>query len=164
MRIGDFVRHRKAPEWGIGEVVAGPLDGKVQIRFEVAGTKWLPVALAEDLLEVLDPATLPSDFAIPTVRPAARSRTPRDSRPCAVCSRPLRRSYYSRDRRYKSCPNCSGKDGVHHLYYPYPDAFGLSEARSTDETPDGAQSYCSACRRDEVPGDQALRCGDPRCA
>jgi hypothetical protein len=49
-------------------------------------------------------------------------------------------------KKYKSCPRCSTKNGNEHVYYEFPDAFGVTEKRKSDKHPEGPQSYCIACR------------------
>lgn len=47
---------------------------------------------------------------------------------------------------YKSCPHCSEANGREHVFHPYPNSFGQTEARKTARNPDGYQSYCYDCR------------------
>lgn len=46
---------------------------------------------------------------------------------CKVCGLPLNQSQRSADRKYKSCPKCSTKNGNEHIYYKYPENFGNTE-------------------------------------
>lgn len=50
------------------------------------------------------------------------------------------------EQEYKSCPHCSKANGNEHVFHPYPESFGNSTARITDNNPDGDQSYCFECR------------------
>lgn len=85
-----------------------------------------------------------------TARRSLRVRDVGRSRACAHCAKPLNRSCYSADRRLKACPNCSAEpNSTQHVFYDDPGAFGTSDARSNDSTPEGVQSYCRACRDDE---------------
>lgn len=65
---------------------------------------------------------------------------------CKFCGKPLAKSVYSRDRKYKSCPRCSQSNGEYHVFYRYPSDFGTTELRATQSCPDGPQSYCAKCR------------------
>ena len=64
---------------------------------------------------------------------------------CNVCSRSLEEAQYSRDRHYKSCPNCSTNNGQEHVYF-HCDYFGYTDHRMTINNPDGIQSWCPPCR------------------
>jgi hypothetical protein len=55
---------------------------------------------------------------------------------CAHCKQPLNRSLYGPKKAWKSCPRCSSVDGSEHVFYEYPSAFGTSDARVSDDTPD----------------------------
>jgi hypothetical protein len=79
---------------------------------------------------------------------------------CKHCGKPLNQSQYRRrDRTYKSCPRCSVEDGEEHIYYEYPSCFGTTPLRSTESTPDGAQSYCQLCRGGKrCPHQNHFRC------
>lgn len=63
---------------------------------------------------------------------------------CNHCNKPLNKAQYRPS--LKSCPNCSVNNGTEHVYYPYPDAFGITDKRETIPHPDGPQSYCTPCR------------------
>lgn len=78
---------------------------------------------------------------------------------CASCGKPLNKSQFSKNRDYKSCPNCSVNNGMEHVFYPYPTNFGTTQLRITPKTPDGAQSYCYRCRGgDEGPYEDGILC------
>lgn len=158
MNEGDYFRHTARPDWGTGVVAAVHGDGKVDVIFENRGRVTLRVQDAIPMLERVDRAEIQNDSPLlerrrwPDIEPPPelrRRKVPRTSARCQVCNQPLSRSQYSRDHRWKSCPRCSHRDGHQHVFYEYPGAFGQSDARMTDETPDGAQSYCVACRAGE---------------
>ena len=65
---------------------------------------------------------------------------------CIICGKPLNESQWRNDKQYKSCPRCSNNNGKEHVYYEYPDAFGITEKRKTSNHPEGPQSYCVSCR------------------
>lgn len=65
---------------------------------------------------------------------------------CTHCGLPLNQSQYRRNKTKKSCPNCSVINGKEHVYYDYDAAFGTTPLRSSNTSPEGAQSYCIACR------------------
>ena len=65
---------------------------------------------------------------------------------CRFCGKPLNKSQYNYDETLKSCPRCSEIDGKEHIYYPYPENFGDTPKRSSDNHPDGPQSHCSSHR------------------
>lgn len=62
--------------------------------------------------------------------------------------------------RRKSCPECSVRDGVQHVFWPYPESLGVSQARVSGEDAEGAQSHCSGCRsRGANYGNDRRSCG-----
>jgi phage FluMu protein Com len=65
---------------------------------------------------------------------------------CRSCRKALHRSQWAGGRTMKSCPRCSTEGGEEHVFHAYPEEFGTSEARVNGANPDGAQSYCAACR------------------
>ena len=150
---GDYVTHRDRPEWGIGRVVGFQADGKCRIEFAAAGSKIF-AASALDRFTVVDPPAATSKRS-----KTSASSTSERARPCASCGEPLNRSRYSPSRDLKSCPECSVRNGSH-VFRPYPDAFGTSEMRASDEEPEGPQSYCSACRRGTVSTEPAKTCNE----
>ncbi len=168
MKLGDLYRHTKRPEWGVGVVAKAAGADVWDVFFEGHGRVRLQEAVAKKLLEAVDPSDLPVGSALgdsarwPEFEPPPSQRRVRltGTTLCDRCARKLRQSQYSADRQWKSCPSCSVRDGVVHIFHQYPQAFGQSEARENDETPDGAQSWCQACRTGELPGDRARRCQD----
>jgi len=128
------------------------------IQFEARGLVKLAAAVADSHLEVIDEAQVPPEH------PLRDGKKPRGANQavgnlCEHCERPLTRSAYNQSRTLKSCPHCSEADGHVHIFYEHPDGFGLSEARANSETPDGAQSYCKACRQ-RLLGTGGKRCPD----
>lgn len=73
------------------------------------------------------------------------------SKKCSHCNQPLNVSQFKANRSLKSCPSCSEKNGLVHVYHPYPDDFGTTPLRATPNNPDGPQSYCVLCRAGNVP-------------
>lgn len=169
MKPGDLVKHAARPEWGTG-VIVQCVDGKCTIHFEQKGRIVLQLAAASAHLApveksevgagnaLLDPARWDSIFLPVEQRTAKNKRPTVTSAPCAVCNRPLNRSQYSADNKLKSCPRCSTNDGREHVFYDYPDAFGQTDARVSDTTPDGAQSHCATCRTKDDPIRGSSRC------
>ena len=68
---------------------------------------------------------------------------------CQHCGKPLNISQHTADGIYKSCPRCSAKDGEEHIFFPYPDSFGETTKRSSDNHPEGPQSWCYPHRFDK---------------
>jgi hypothetical protein len=155
VNVGEAVRHSAKPDWGVGEVVEVTND-KISVRFD-HGVVKLSSGIA---LQHLDAAPLED---IPSARGRPREATSATAARCETCSKALNRSQRSRDGQWKSCPRCSTRDGVHHVYYDYPDGFGETEARASDTDPSGAQSYCTSCRgRGTNAAITRVLCGDPR--
>lgn len=71
---------------------------------------------------------------------------------CKHCNEELRKSLYRTkdNQKFKSCPECSGRNGDFHVYKRYPDAFGETPLRASDNNPHGPQSYCMPCRGRKV--------------
>ncbi|MBA3670533.1 MAG: DUF3553 domain-containing protein [Gemmatimonadaceae bacterium] len=169
MNAGDLVKHTGKPEWGIGVVVDCTGD-KCTIHFEQKGRLVLQLAAAGPHLAAVPRAGVAADsalldatrwhsIALPAEQRVKKSKaTTTTGAACATCIRPLNRSQYSEDKKLKSCPRCSSKDGREHVFYDYPDAFGQTDARVSDASPDGAQSYCATCRTNDEPLRGARRC------
>ena len=153
MEKGTHVRHRARPEWGVGIAIDDPSDGKCQIHFESHGRVTLSLDVAGHYLEELGPDEVAAHRP-PTGKPPG---TPQGSR-CAHCNKLLNRSVYSPDNTWKSCPRCSSLEGAEHVFYEYPDGYGTSDARISDDAPDGAQSYCKTCRVGQEPTTHSQRC------
>lgn len=154
LAVGSFVRHETK---GVGVVVA-VRDDKVDVIFD-SGLVTLKTAWAEAKC-----APVP-DSAVPQGSPLRqRATAPSKTKPvsatkkvarsptsdCPHCTHALNRARYSADKSLKSCPRCSSERGVH-IFHAHPEAFGTTEARVNDQTPDGVQSYCSECRAGESP-------------
>ena len=81
---------------------------------------------------------------------------------CKHCGKPLNQSQYSSNKAYKSCPRCSEINGEEHIFFLYPKSFGDTTKRSSDNHPDGPQSWCYAHRCNKnapiMPG--GIRCSD----
>lgn len=118
-------------------------------RPHILTAAFVETACAEVPLASVDPASplLGSKRPAPPAPAHCRGTSATRSRPCSHCGKPLNRSRLSADGTLKSCPNCSAApESTQHVFYRDPDDFGTSEARVTDSTPDGVQSYCLACR------------------
>ena len=135
----------------------GGSDNKCKINFEGRKQAILDLSIAETLLEPVDPIEIvagsplldPQRWIDLEPAPDQRSKKKDSTAPapqCEHCQKPLSRGVYSSDRRRKSCPRCSARDGAQHVFYPCPDGFGRSEERVTNSNPDGDQSYCYSCR------------------
>lgn len=71
---------------------------------------------------------------------------------CPICGEDLAKSVYIRDNRYKSCPNCSKKHGVHAYFLT--DSFGI---RHHEDGTVFIQSWCPVCRSGKA-GNPILFC------
>jgi len=150
----QYFRHRAKPEWGVGKV-EGMRGDSLLIRF-VDQLRTIKMSFAEKLLE---PATA-ADFT--ANRPAVRAG-PAVGRtaPCTVCGKVLDSSRRSPDGSWKSCPNCSARDGSEHIFYKYPDGFGESDERGSGDEQAVAPSWCLVCKGGgAAPTSSARRCGD----
>lgn len=157
MQQGAFVRHRRMPEWGIGRVVS--VDSHCHVQFESHGLAKFPIDGTETHLEIVSEAAVPADHPLRGSGKKASGSKQASAAPCEHCDQSLTRSVYNQGKTLKSCPHCSHLDGHVHIFYEYPDGFGMSEARENPETPDGTQSYCKACRQ-KLPGTGGRRCQD----
>ena len=81
---------------------------------------------------------------------------------CMCCKKPLNKSQWAiiNEQKYKSCPSCSTQNGNEHVYYKYPDSFGITSKRSTSIHPDGPQSYCVPCRGKGESSIEGILCSD----
>ncbi len=145
MEPGTFVRHDLRPDWGVGRIEAASTTDKIAVRFR-HGVVSMVRSIAEPHLVEVDAADVADALNSPSRRAASAGAR------CQHCGKALNRSHYARDRRFKSCPRCSTGDGVYHVFHDYPAGFGNSDARVTEGTPDGAQSYCIACRNPATTG------------
>lgn len=163
MKAGDLIRHERAPGWGVGVVV--DVRGDIaRIRFEnykettiklsAAGAEL--VRVAADEIESDSPLLDASRWHEYETLPEDRKKKPRPR--CRHCSEPLNRARKSHDLKLKSCPRCSTKNGAEHVFFESPVAFGISEKRASDETPDGVQSHCIACRTNKPSEFTATLC------
>jgi len=105
---------------------------KIQIRF-THGPVTLRLDVAGGVLEVAEaPAKIPGKGR------ARASKGTGGTAPCEVCGVALNRSRRSDDGHWKSCPECSVRDGVEHVFRPFPEDFGVSQARVSGEDAEGA--------------------------
>lgn len=77
---------------------------------------------------------------------------------CKHCGDDLSISVYNQERTMKSCPNCSQANQEYHVFHSYPSAFGTTNLRSSNNSPEGAQSYCTSCRAKHSPSSGILCC------
>jgi hypothetical protein len=70
---------------------------------------------------------------------------------CKSCNKTLSESQHKKGKTLKPCPQCSVNNGEYHVYYDYPVAFGTTPKRATQNSPEGAQSYCTSCRGNQEP-------------
>ena len=77
---------------------------------------------------------------------------------CISCDKPLNSTQWRRDKQYKSCPKCSTENGNEHVYYEYPNAFGITEKRKSNKHPEGPQSHCVVCRGRGIPPNNQILC------
>ena len=77
---------------------------------------------------------------------------------CINCNQRLNKSIFNSDRTKKSCPACSTKNGSQHVFYDYPEAFGVTDKRKSGKNPDGPQSYCTPCRGNKESNHQSYIC------
>ena len=95
------------------------------------------------MLEIVAEDDIPEEIRSPPRRAKEAARAK-----CAACRKVLNRSLLASSGKLKSCPRCSVLNGHEHVYLPYPEAFGTTEARITDANPDGVQSYCEFHRKE----------------
>jgi len=79
---------------------------------------------------------------------------------CKACNKELNKSQYRKGDKYKSCPNCSTKNGKEHVYYLYPENFGTTPKRASTKRPDGPQSHCESCRFDRDSHPKQILCSE----
>ncbi len=65
---------------------------------------------------------------------------------CQHCGKPLNKAQYSDGKTYKSCPRCSEINGKEHIFFTYPNSFGDTAKRRSDNHPEGPQSWCYSHR------------------
>jgi hypothetical protein len=163
MKVGDTYTHPAKPEWGAGVVTEVRVDGYVVVAFEHREAVTLQTSTAESVLKEadIDPSSELRDAKKwrDLSLPPEQRRQARAAATCRACGERLNESQWSTSRTWKSCPKCSARDGSQHIFYEYPDAFGTTEHRVSEASPDGAQSYCEACR---TKGEHArpLPCAD----
>ena len=140
---GDLVRHRSKPEWGLGRVTGQTGEGKVLIKF--ASRTGDVLLTAEGAATHLMPdtgvgpkASLRATRAVQQVR-----RTP-----CNTCSTDVREVVTSPDGTWRSCTECSARNGRQHVFLPYPASFDVTDvAPAEGETSDDPHhGWCLACR------------------
>lgn len=152
--VGSCLRHRKrGVEWGVG-VVIDVESAHIRVRFENGGARERRFRLdgLAALFEVVPPEDVPESSPLrrPKKAKPGKSKATTGAK-CSACSARLNRSRYSTDGRWKSCPRCSSLQGHEHVYRRYPDAFGTTTERATEDNPDGIQSYCQECRQESDP-------------
>lgn len=141
---GDLVRHRSKPEWGVGRITGETSEGKVLIKF--ASRSGDVLLTADGAMQHLVPSTVPIAAISPV---ATRKMMPPVRRtPCNTCSKDVRDVVSSPDGRWRSCVECSGRNGRQHVFLPYPGSFDANEVAPPDgETSDDPRyGWCNACR------------------
>lgn len=100
----------------------------------------------------------------------ANKLLPGAGKACDDCGEVLRSSIGREKNRFKSCPNCSGAAGDHHVFR-HPEEFGTTDERITENHPDGIHSWCQKCRAlnrphptGRVNDAKGVRCRDVRAA
>ena len=63
---------------------------------------------------------------------------------CKHCNKHINEGKFN--GKLKSCQNCSTRNGLEHVFYQYPEAFGTTPKISSIRIPDCPQSYCLSCR------------------
>ena len=149
-KAGDLVRHTVKTEWGLGRVVGQTTEGKVLIKF--AGKQG----------DVLLTAAFAQTHLLPDAggdwQELRRSHRPEQvvlRVPCGNCSVDLREPLTAADGAWRSCPECSARNGRQHVFLPFPEAFDVVEP--TAEPPAGAAEdpraqWCHACRSANTRG------------
>jgi hypothetical protein len=149
---GTYVKHKLKGEWGFG-VVVDRVSQKLHIRFETPPeVKLFNLDTADGFLEIVPDEVVPIDSPLrgrDSTKPQRAAQAGGDS--CTACNVRLNRSRRDPSKRWKSCPNCSNRHGSEHVYRLYPDAFGTTPKRESEENPDGIQSYCYTCRQNQEP-------------
>ena len=134
-KAGDLVRHTVKTEWGLGRVVGQTTEGKVLIKFAgKQGDVLLTAAFAQTHLV----ADAGGDW-----QELRRSHRPEQAVlrvPCGNCSTGLREPLTAADGQWRSCPECSARNGRQHVFLPFPEAFDILEPPAE-----------SACRRRRRP-------------
>src|SRR5438045_3731789 len=97
LQIGAFVQNRQALHWGVG-VVQSLNSVYCEVTFS-HGTVKLVARIAAQVLEVVTPQ---NDERVKLTHTKTQDRTT-----CTCCDQALRKSLFTEDRRWKSCPNCS---------------------------------------------------------
>lgn len=151
LREGDFVKHSLKDEWGVGKVIRIDSAGKGYVQFSNGDVKAFTPQGSDKFV--------PADGAEFEKRTGVTKRR-KPVALCNHCQKPLNRSRWSIDRVWKSCPQCSVRNGDVHVFRPYPDAFGTTDARASEEDPEGPQSYCAACRRGVESTEPLKTCRD----
>jgi hypothetical protein len=143
-KSGDLVRHRSKPEWGLGRITGQTGEGKVLIKFT---SRTGDVLLSADGAAAhLMSNTAPAGT---TVMPATRRVQPPVRRtPCNTCSTDVREVVSSPDGAWRSCVECSARNGRQHVFLPYPASFDAAEVAPPEgETSDDPHyGWCKACR------------------
>ena len=139
---GDLVRHRSKPEWGLGRITGETGEGKVLIKF--------PSRTGDVLLTADGAAThLMSNTgsAATAVLPPRRIQQVRRT-PCNTCSTDVREVVSSPNGAWRSCVECSARNGRQHVFLPYPGSFDAAEVAPPEgETSDDPHyGWCKACR------------------
>lgn len=148
---GAYVKHEAKPEWGLGLIEAVTAQD-LQVRFEnQRGAKVLRRDRVAGKLEVVPEEDVPESHPLGRRAPRGQNPATGGTERCSACGDRLKKSRFSADERWKSCPRCSGAHGAQHVYRRYPDGFGTSAARQNESNPEGWQSHCVGCRAEAPP-------------
>lgn len=159
---GTFLEH---PAWGLCKIVDLRGEGKIVVRLSDGAEKVILRPFVEKSCKVVKPSEAEARL-FPTEEPAS-FLDPADAnlnrgRPCRSCGDRLNVSLTDKAGRWKSCPNCSALNRHdEHVFHRFPSEFGTSEKRASAETPDGRQSWCEDCRRNNGPS-AGLMCNQVR--
>ena len=149
-KAGDLVRHTVKTEWGLGRVVGQTTEGKVLIKFAgKQGDVLLTAAFAQTHLQP-DAGGDWQELRRPHRAEAVVLRVP-----CGNCSVDLREPLTPADGKWRSCPECSARNGRQHVFLPFPEAFDVVEAPANapaEAESDPRQSWCHACRSGNTRG------------
>ncbi len=141
---GDLVRHRSKPEWGLGRITGETSEGKVLIKF---------TSRTGDVLLTADGAathlvTNTAPVGSMTPPPVRRLQPPVRRVPCNTCSKDVRDVVSAPNGAWRSCVECSARNGRQHVFLPYPGSFDPNEVAPPEgETSEDLRyGWCVSCR------------------
>lgn len=155
MKEGSYVRHRGAPEWGVGRILRVGGDD-IQIEFR-GRSRTLKLAVASQHLEEITAAELTDRTNDARMR-IHSSPEPARRIPCITCAKPLNEPQWREDEHWKSCPACSVRGGREHIFRPFPEAFAEADLTITAVRVSARDSLCTACRTGVALSAKARSC------